>query len=306
MDSTAASQLKTTTCRLRRDNFNERLVLCPLDFEKAAGTKHKVPSTKHKIWGDSMNSFAARIICSVSLVCSLSLVALAQTSSSQQQALNNAAVVKLTKAGFKEKTIISIIGSRIPNFDLSPDRMIELKRNGVTEKVIMAMLSRQEGLDMMLDDETWSDEQFMTQGLDPQTKTKPGGSNGSASAPADGGTNIFGSGGGVKGRSKSRSGDGSIDSDTVTTGSATVKILRPPTEPGGTPASTKLEKTKSLTNDSIIELVEAGFSEGTIIRRIEQSPVEFDLAANKLDELRRRRVSDKVVAAMKAAMGEDK
>jgi len=92
----------------------------------------------------------------------------------------------------------------------------------------------------------------------------------------------------------------------VTTGSATVKILRPPTEPGGASTSAKLEKTKSLTNDSIIELVEAGFSEGTIIRRIEQSPVEFDLAANKLEELRRRRVSDKVLAAMKAAMGEDK
>lgn len=251
-----------------------------------------------------MNSFAARIICSVSLVCSLSLVALAQTASSQQAALNNAAVVKLTKAGFKEKTIISIINTRVPNFDLSPDRMIELKRNGVSEKVIMAMLSRQEGLDMMLDDESWSDEEFMTQGLDPKIKGSNTPSTGTQ--PADGGTNIFGSGGGVKGRSKSRGVDGSVDSDTITTGSATVKILRPPTEPGGAPSSTKLEKTKSLTNDSIIELVEAGFSEGTIIRRIEQSPVEFDLAANKLEELRRRRVSDKVLAAMKAAMGEDK
>jgi len=144
----------------------------------------------------------------------------------------------------------------------------------------------------------------MTQGLDP--KTKGSNSPGAGSAPADGGTNIFGSGGGVKGRSKSRSGDGSLDSDTVTTGSATVKILRPPTEPGGAPTSTKLEKTKSLTNESIIELVDAGFSEGTIIRRIEQSPVEFDLAANKVEELRRRRVSDKVLAAMKTAMGEDK
>jgi len=33
---------------------------------------------------------------------------------------------------------------------------------------------------------------------------------------------------------------------------------------------------------------------------------EFDLTAGKLEELRKRRVSDKVVAAMKAAMGEDK
>ena len=247
-----------------------------------------------------MNCFAARIICSVSLVLSLSLVALAQTRQAQQ-ALTNASVVKLAKAGFKEKTIISIINSRLPNFDLSPDRMIELKRNGVSEKVIMAMLSRQEGLEIF-DDETWSDEQFMTGGLDP----KSGGSSGSASTPADGGTNIFGSGGGVKGRSKSNRGDGSIDTDTITTGSATVRIIKPPTEPGGAPTSAKLEKTKSLTNESIIELVEAGFTEGTIIRRIEQSPVEFDLAAAKLEELRRRRVTDKVLAAMKAAMGEDK
>ena len=252
-----------------------------------------------------MNSFATRIICSVSLVLTLSLVALAQTQQAQNQALNNAAIVKLTKAGFKEKTIISIINTRIPNFDLSPDRMIDLKRSGVTEKVIMAMLSRQEGLDMMMDDENWSDEQFMTQGLDPKSSTGSSGSS-AGSAPADGGTSIFGSGTGVKGKSRSQGRDGVVENDTITTGSATVKIIRPPTEPGGAPTSTKLEKTKSLTNDSIIELVEAGFSEGTIIRRIEQSPVDFDLAANKLEELKKRRVSDKVLAAMKAAMGEDK
>jgi len=255
-----------------------------------------------------MNSFAARIICSVSLVLTLSLVALAQTQQpAQNNILNNASVVKLTKAGFKEKTIISIINTRIPNFDLSPDRMIDLKRSGVSEKVIMAMLSRQEGLDMMVDDENWSDEQFMTQGLDPKSNGSTGSTGTtSGSAPADPGVNIFGSGTGVKGRTRSQGRDGVLENDTITTGSATVKIIRPPTEAGGAPTSTKLEKTKSLTNDSIIELVEAGFSEGTIIRRIEQSPVDFDLAANKLEELKKRRVSDKVVAAMKAAMGEDK
>ena len=104
----------------------------------------------------------------------------------------------------------------------------------------------------------------MTRGLDPQSGScQPG----NGSAPSDGGTSIFGSGGGVKGRSKTQGRDGSVDSDTMTTGSATVKIIRPPTEPGSA-ASTKLEKTKSLTNDSIIELVEAGFSEGTIIHRM--------------------------------------
>lgn len=255
-----------------------------------------------KFWGDSMNSIATRIICSVSLVLGLSLAVSAQQPR-QAQTLNNASIVKLAKAGFKEKTIISIIGSRIPNFDLSPERMIELKRNGVSEKVIIAMLARQEGMDP-LDDETWGDDEFIT-GLDPQTSSPGAGQPNSGTAPADGGVNIFGSGGGVKGRSRSRGQNGSIDSDTMTTGTATVRIIKPPAEAGGA-TSAKLEKTKSLTNDSIVELVEAGFSEGTIIRRIEQSPVEFDLAADKLEALRKRRVSDKVLAAMKAAMGEDK
>ena len=67
----------------------------------------------------------------------------------------------------------------------------------------------------------------------------------------------------------------------------------------------KLEKTASLTNDSIIELVEAGFSEGTIVRRIEQSPVEFDLSPAKISELKKHRVGDKIIAAMRTAMGDD-
>jgi len=37
-----------------------------------------------------------------------------------------------------------------------------------------------------------------------------------------------------------------------------------------------------------------------------QSPVEFDLAADTVEALRKKRVSEKVLAAMKAAMGDDK
>ena len=239
-----------------------------------------------------MKSFAARILFSVSLALILSPAALAQTNQSQKT-LNNAGVVKLAKAGFKEKTIISIIFSRIPNFDLSPDRMIELKRNGVSEKIIVAMLGRQEGMDSFADD-SWGDDEFISKGLDPKMNPSAGGT---------GGDPIFGSSGGTKGQSRSNMGNGGVENDTITTGSATVKILRPPAEAGGAGGPVKLEKTKSLTNESIVELVEAGFSEGTIIRRIEQSPVEFDLSETKLDELRKRRVSDRVVAAMKAAMG---
>jgi hypothetical protein len=52
-------------------------------------------------------------------------------------------------------------------------------------------------------------------------------------------------------------------------------------------------------------LVEAGFSEGTIIKRIEDSPADFDLSTAKLDELRRRRVTEVIIIAMTAAMSDE-
>lgn len=240
-----------------------------------------------------MKSYLVRILI-VSLALTLSTTVLAQQSQ-KEPPLNNAAVVKLARAGFKEKTIISIINARIPAFDLSADRMIELKRSGVSEKVIVAMLARQEGMSPF-DDESWGDELSMG------SMELPKGS--SPSNGSDPGTNIFGSSGGSRGETRSRGGNGSASGETITTGTATVRILKPPVEAGGAGA-TKLEKAKTLTNDSIVELVEAGFSEGTIIRRIEQSPVEFDLAAAKLEALRKQRVSEKILAAMKVAMGDE-
>jgi hypothetical protein len=244
-----------------------------------------------------MKSFFGSSILIVSLVLTLSTTLLAQQRQNETTTLTNTAVVKLVRAGFKEKTIISIISARIPAFDLSPDRMIELKRSGVSEKIIVAMLARQEGMDP-LDDESWADDVSMG------SLELPKGSNSGNGSGSDPGTNIFGSSGGSRGETKSRGQNGSASGETVTTGSATVRILKPPTEAGGA-GPTKLEKAKTLTNDSIVELVEAGFSEGTIIRRIEQSPVEFNLAAAKLEELRKQRVSEKILAAMRVAMGDE-
>ena len=216
-------------------------------------------------------------------------------SRTNSEPLTNVAIVKLVKAGFKDKSIITIIASRPATFDLSTDRIIELKRNGVSEKVILAMMARQEGSEFS--DDNLSDEEFFNQ------STSVAKDPGKAKDPSDGSSvDIFGSSGGSKGSTRTRAGNGSSSGDTITTGSATVRILRPPSEAG---AESKLEKTKSLTNDSICDLVEAGFSEGTIIRRIEQSPVDFDLSAAKIEELKTRRVSEKILAAMKAAMGNE-
>src|SRR5947209_19893694 len=69
--------------------------------------------------------------------------------------LTNASVVKLVRAGFSERAVIAIIRARPVNFDLAPERLIELKKSGVGEKVILAMIGR--GMDELAGDD-WGDD----------------------------------------------------------------------------------------------------------------------------------------------------
>jgi hypothetical protein len=204
----------------------------------------------------------------------------------QHTPLTNSAVVKLVRAGFKEKTVIAIIHNRPSHFNLDPDRLIELKRNGVSDNIILAMLAQDESFVITGDD--WRDDSAF-RGIPPNNQSD--------------GTDIFGTNQGSSNRTRGRGTSGSTQGETTTTGSATVRILRPPAEAGGQPL--KLEKTPTLNNDAVIRLVEAGFSEGTIIKRIEDSPADFDLSAAKVEELRRRRVTDAIISAMTAAMSEE-
>ncbi len=215
-----------------------------------------------------------------------------------QSLLTNASVVKLVRAGFSDKSVIAILRTRPVSFDLAPEQLIELKKSGVSERVILAMLARDEARAMGADD-LGDDSFFDGSGTLPRANDR-GGSSGT------GDTNIFGSSGGSRGRTRSRGSNGGVnDNDAETTGSASVRIVRPPTsEAGGSAAAPRLERTPTLTNNSVIELVEAGFSDGTIIRRIESSPADFDLSPSKLTELQRRRVNPAVIAAMRAAASE--
>jgi hypothetical protein len=206
--------------------------------------------------------------------------------------LTNAAVVKLVRAGFKEKTVIAIVRSKPHRFNLEPERLIELKRNGVSENIILAMLAESDPF--FVSDADWSDD-MLRKGNTRRSTNDP------ESPSGDG--DIFGSTGGSKGQTRGRGMSGSNQAETTTTGSATVRILRPQSETGN--AQLKLEKTPTLNNESIIKLVEAGFSEGTIVKRIEDSPADFDLSPPKLEDLRKRRVGDKVITAMTAAMADE-
>jgi hypothetical protein len=228
---------------------------------------------------------SAAALCLMLFLSSTGAAAQSRPRKADEATLTNASVVKLIRAGFKEKTVVSIINSRPARFDLSTDGLVRLKQDGVPERVILAMLSRG-GADAF-DAEGWEDSLFEGAG-------RPG-------SGADTGVNIFGSSGGSRGRTRTRGGGGSTEGESVMTGSATVRVITPPAEAGAEP---RLERTPTLTNDSIVELVEAGFTDGTIVRRIERSPVDFDLSTPKLESLRKRRVSEPVIAAMRAAMSE--
>ena len=216
-----------------------------------------------------------------------------QAQQSAEAPLTNASIIKLVRAGFKEKTVIALVRTRPSQFDLSPDKLIELKRSGVSENIILNMVARDDAA--LLNGDDIDDDPFFNNRGNQTDSRRP-------SQQGDNSTDIFGSSGGSSERTRTRGAGNSGSDSSETTGSATVRIIRPPAEAGGTP---KLEKTPTLTNDSIVELVEAGFSEGTIIRRIENAPVEFDLSPPKLNELRKRRVSDRVIAAMTAAMSDE-
>jgi hypothetical protein len=242
----------------------------------------------YRIPTQAMNLFLRFL--SVALLCCLFSITHADGQQGTDVPLTNTSIVKLVRAGFKEKTVIAIIHSRTNHFNLGTEQLIELKRSGVSENIILAMLSQDESFSGTGDE--WSDDSFFKRN---SKKSNGGDPNDSQ----DSGTGIFGSSGGSKSQSGSRGGN---QDETTTTGSATVRILRPPTEAGGAPP--KLEKTPVLNNEAIIRLVEAGFSEGTIIKRIEDSPADFDLTPDKLAELHKRRVTDPIISAMSAAMSD--
>src|ERR1700704_1524912 len=99
-----------------------------------------------------MKSILIRLATVSLICCAAALYAQAQQA---ETPLTNAAVVKLVRAGFKEKTVIAIIHSRTNQFNLDPDRLIELKRQGVSENIILTMLAQNDSF--VFPDDDWMD-----------------------------------------------------------------------------------------------------------------------------------------------------
>ena len=59
-----------------------------------------------------------------------------------QQSLDNAAVVKMSKSGLGEDLIVSMIQNQPGQYELTPDTLVALKADGVSEKILAAMAAK--------------------------------------------------------------------------------------------------------------------------------------------------------------------
>src|SRR5262245_53154341 len=82
-----------------------------------------------------MRSLFVVVALAVSLLTTVSTAAFAQ------ETLTNQSIMEMLKAGLSERVVIAKIRTSPTSFDTSTDALIALKKNGVPEKVIEAMMS---------------------------------------------------------------------------------------------------------------------------------------------------------------------
>lgn len=266
---------------------------------------------------DSLMKYLTPLFLVMVIILASGIVAIAQgvPTNGPREVLTNESIVSLTKANFKERTIITLIRSSETQFDISTPKLVELKRRGVSERIISEMIERANSgeairrLTTLRDDEFFSkdDDAFFngSQIFKELPSEKEARKREEEARKREQDTMIFGSKSGS--RSKTRSGgygpNGDRENQSEVMGSATVKIVRPPGESSAAP---KLEHAQKLDNQGVLEMIQAGFSEGTIVRKIESSQVEFDLSAKALSSLRQNRVSERIIKAMTTAMDDSK
>lgn len=232
--------------------------------------------------------------------------------SRSREVLTNEAVIDLSRAGFKERTIVTLIRTSETAFDISTPRLVELKKRGVNERIISEMIERTNVREAIRRQTTLRNDEFFSKADEEFFK----GSTIYKEVPTERQARqreeeawIFGSQSGSESSSRTRGwgANGDRQQSAEVTGSASVRILRPAGDAAAGGASLpKLERAPKLDNQGVLEMVQAGFSEGTIIRKIELAQVDFDLSSNALTELKQNRVSEKIIKAMTTAMDESK
>lgn len=226
-----------------------------------------------------------------------------------RQVLTNDSIISLTKARFKERMILTLIRTSQTRFDISTAKLVELKKHGVGERVINGMIEVTTGAEIDERQFTLRDDEFFTKGdkafFDETIFNELPGERRTKRTQDE--AMIFGSqsGGGSKTQSRGYGPNGERQQQSEATGSATVRIVRP-SDDGPDRAMPKLERAPKLDNRGVIEMMQGGFTEGTIIRKIESSQVEFDLAPKAVQEMKKNRISERIISAMRTAMDESK
>ena len=243
----------------------------------------------------------------ITLVSAGAMLAQSRPEVGANEILTNESVINLSRAGFKDRTILMLIRSSETRFDISTPRLVELKKRGVKEQVITAMIERTnmgvaaQRMTSLRDDEFFAkdDDAFFNGPIFKQLPTEKEAKRREDEAM------IFGSQSGSKSATQSRGAGPNVSGSTQgeVMGSATVRIIRPPSESGGEP---KLQRAAKLDNQGVLEMIQAGFSEGTILRKIETSQVDFDLSQKAITDLRQNRASERIIRAMTTAMEESK
>lgn len=86
-----------------------------------------------------MNCFVLRISVGILLLCPSILFA--------QESLTNDSVIKLVRAGLSEDLIVQTVNSQPGAYALGADNIVALKQAGISDKIIAAMLKRNESAD---------------------------------------------------------------------------------------------------------------------------------------------------------------
>ncbi len=251
--------------------------------------------------------FIAPLVLLALLTVSTATGAQAQTTGSNE-VLTNESIVNLAKAKFKESTILTLIRTSETRFDISTPKLVDLKKRGVSERVISEMISRTnmniaaQRWGSLKDDEFFSkdDEAFFKGPIFKELPSEKDARRRENEAQIFGGSS--GSKSGQRSRGPGANGDRQDQSEVL--GSASVRIIRPPSEASS--AEPKLQRAPKLDNKGVLDMIQAGFTEGTVIRKIETSQVDFDLSPKAVAGLRQNRVSEKVIKAMTTAMEESK
>ncbi len=104
------------------------------------------PCVRSKITSTSLDACIRIVLLALLSFCPLTTpVPVMAQETAAQEVLTNDSIVKMVKAGLSENVILEMIKSNPGNYSLTSNSLIGLKQQGVTEKMLAAMMAKKSG-----------------------------------------------------------------------------------------------------------------------------------------------------------------